>query len=134
MTDLNALQAWLDAYVDAWRSPEPDKIGALFTEDATYAYEPYDSSPERGRKAIVAAWLKDPDQPGSFECHYQALAVNGDLGVAQGWTRYRNPEREYRNIFVVRLDDQGRCSEFTEWYMKVPESAEEIPELGEQVG
>jgi hypothetical protein len=50
------LQVWLDAYVDTWRSYDPAAIGALFAEDATYAYHPYDEGDEvvRGREAIVA--------------------------------------------------------------------------------
>ena len=35
-------QAWLDAYVEAWRSYDRPAIEALFTEDASYAYHPYD--------------------------------------------------------------------------------------------
>jgi hypothetical protein len=32
------VQAWLDAYVDAQRTYDPEAIGHLFAEDATYAY------------------------------------------------------------------------------------------------
>ncbi len=45
------VQAWLDAYVDAWRTYEAGTIGALFSADATYAYHPHDE-PERGREAV----------------------------------------------------------------------------------
>ncbi|MDR9451175.1 MAG: SgcJ/EcaC family oxidoreductase, partial [Acidimicrobiia bacterium] len=48
---------WIDAYIDAWRSNDPESIAALFAEDATYAYHPWDE-PLRGREAIVADWLK----------------------------------------------------------------------------
>jgi hypothetical protein len=49
----HALQRWLDAYVEAWRTYDPAAIGALFSEDATYAYHPYDGGEEvvRGREA-----------------------------------------------------------------------------------
>ena len=59
------LQVWLDAYVGAWRSYDPASIGALFAEDATYAYHPYDEGDEvvRGRQAIVADWLAERDEP-----------------------------------------------------------------------
>ena len=52
----DAVQRWLDAYVDAWRTYDPAAIGALFAEDAIYAYHPYDKGEEivRGREAIVA--------------------------------------------------------------------------------
>ena len=120
MPEMAALQGWLDAYVDAWRSNDASKIAPLFSEDALYAWHPYDTEPARGRDAIVQAWLEKPDDPGDWECHYEALAVTGDVGVAQGWTRYRaradKPAREYKNVFVIRFDRDGRCREFTEWY------------------
>ena len=51
--DRPVLQAWLDRYVQAWKSYDPDAIGALFGEDATYRYHPYDGDDQviRGRDA-----------------------------------------------------------------------------------
>jgi hypothetical protein len=61
----DAVQRWIDAYVDAWRTYDPASIGALFAEDATYAYHPYDEGEEvvRGREAIVADWLEEGTNP-----------------------------------------------------------------------
>src|SRR5712671_3052597 len=61
-----AVVDWLKAYMHAWETYSPDAIGDLFTEDATYSFHPYDA-PVVGRQAIVDAWLKDPDAPGTFE-------------------------------------------------------------------
>ena len=76
-----------------------------------------------GRPAVVAAWLTDPDEPGSWEADYEVLAVDGDAYVAHGRTRYLTDDRadidrEFANIFVCRFDDDGRCREFTEWFMR----------------
>ena len=50
---------------------------------------------------------------------YKILAVNDDLGVVRGWTIYKDdPPREYSNIWLIRLDDAGRCTEFTEWWVE----------------
>jgi hypothetical protein len=127
MADMASLQRWLDDYVEAWRTYDPERIRRLFSQDATYTYHPFDQDPMRGLDEIVKAWLDNPDQPGSWECEYRALAVTRDVGVAQGWTRYRansnTPERDYRNIFVIRFDRDGRCREFTEWYVSPRPSA-----------
>jgi hypothetical protein len=32
-------------------------------------------------------------------------------------------EREYHNCFVMRSDDDGRCADFTEWFMQQPRDA-----------
>ena len=117
------LQQWLEEYVEAWRTYVPEKIENLFSENALYFYSPFDEqNPLRGREAIVADWLKEPDPVGSWEARYVPVAVEGNVGVAQGRTRYfgsdRSIEREFDNIFVLHFDDAGRCARFTEWYMK----------------
>ena len=112
------VQAWLDAYVAAWGSYDRAAIGELFAEDATYRYHPYDD-PERGREAIVGGWLDEPDEPGSWEASYAPLLVEGDRAVATGETRYADGQT-FSNLFVLEFDGDGRCSDFTEWYMEHP--------------
>jgi hypothetical protein len=117
----DGVQAWLDRYVAAWRSYDPAGIGALFSDDATYAYHPWDDGDQvlRGRAAIVANWLEEPDQPDSWSADYRPLLVSGDRAVATGVTRYDNGQ-VYDNMWVLRFDDAGRCAEFVEWYMLRP--------------
>jgi ketosteroid isomerase-like protein len=122
----DAVQAWLDAYLEAWRSYDPAQIGALFSDDARYAHSPFDErEPVRGRAAIVANWLEAPDAPGSWEAHYAPIAVDGNVAIAQGRTRYLltdgTVEREFANSFVMEFDQAGRCTRFTEWYMQAPD-------------
>ena len=50
------VQDWLDRYVRAWQTYDPDAIGELFADDARYRYAPW-GEPVRGRDAIVASWL-----------------------------------------------------------------------------
>ena len=119
--DGESVQVWLDKYVEAWRTYDPAQIGDLFSEDAIYFYSPFDD-PIRGREAIVADWLIEPNAVGSWEGRYVPVAVEGNVGVAQGRTRYLRPdgavEREFDNIFVLNFDEAGRCACFTEWYMQ----------------
>ena len=112
------VQRWLDAYVAAWRTYDRDAIAALFSADASYAYHPYDE-PLRGRDAIVANWLDEPDDPGSWEASYRPLMLDGDRAVATGESRYADGE-VFSNLWVLRFDDDGRCSEFVEWFMLQP--------------
>jgi hypothetical protein len=118
--------AWLDAYVQAWHSYNPEAIGALFAEHATYAYHPWDE-PVRGREAIVATWLENPDTAGSYAAHYEPLAIDENVAVATGQSRYFHSDgsldKEYYNCFVIHFGDDGRCTSFTEWYMQKPAEA-----------
>lgn len=120
--DRAGFAAWLERYVDAWRLNDAVAIGDLFSADVRYAYGPFDEA-LAGRAAVVAGWLTDPDAPGSWQADYEVLAIDGDVYVAHGRTRYltddrREVEREFANIFVCRFDDEGRCREFTEYYMR----------------
>jgi ketosteroid isomerase-like protein len=133
--DRSAAQAWLDAYVEAWKTYDREQVAALFAEDATYRYHPYDPDHEtvRGRAAIVADWVapegnaSSRDVEGTYDGHYEPFAIDGDRVVATGWSRYWTDatrstlERSYLNVFLMRFDDSGACREFVEYYMKEPE-------------
>ena len=122
------VQRWLDAYVAAWRSYDPGEIGALFAEDATYRFHPWDE-PVTGREAIVADWRDDQDDAGSWEAHYEPYAVEGDRAAAIGESRYLEPDGStrdrYHNVFRLRFDGDGRCTEFTDFYMEQPKAKPE---------
>ncbi|TRW43213.1 nuclear transport factor 2 family protein [Georgenia yuyongxinii] len=118
--DDRRLTDWMEGYVRAWNSNDPADIQALFTEDAVYLTEPY-AEPWQGRNAIVRGWLEIKDEPGQTTFRWEPLAVEGDLHLVQGRTEYRiDPPRSYRNLWAIRLDGDGRCFEFTEWWMKEP--------------
>ena len=124
--DRDLVQDWLDRYIVAWRANQPQPIADLFSDDAVYRYRPYadDAQIIRGRDAIVAAWLEEPDAPDAWEAKYEPYAVDGDRAVAIGWSRYYatidQPERVYYNCYLMAFDAGGRCTEFTEYYMEVP--------------
>ena len=133
--DKAAVDLWLEAYVDAWTSYDTDEIAALFADEVRYRYHPYDQ-PIVGRDAVVASWLGEGDfagastrdDPGTYTAGYHTIAVDGDHAVAIGTTSYREtPDgpvvKVYDNCFVMRFDDDGRCSEFTEWFVKRPLTA-----------
>ena len=117
MVTRELVQGWLDAYVRAWRSYDETAIRALFAPDATYAYKPYDE-PEQGHDAIVAAWLREPDEPATWEAAYAPSLIEGRRAIATGETRYRDPGKVYSNLFELEFDDDERCTRFVEWYME----------------
>jgi ketosteroid isomerase-like protein len=126
--DEASVARWLDAYVHAWTSYDPAAIGDLFSEDAVYRYHPWDEptpSHVRGRDAIVDSWLGDKDAPGSWSAEYRPWLVSDERAVAIGDSRYfagdgSTVEREFHNVFLLVFDDDGRCREFSEIYMKRP--------------
>ncbi len=120
--DRQGFQNWLDRYVEAWKSYDPDTIASLWSEDAEYRYHPQDE-PLMGRQAIVDNWLEEKDDPGTYDARYEVLAIDGDTHVAQGWSRYFDgpggqPNDEYHNIYVVQFNDRGEATSFTEYWIQ----------------
>jgi ketosteroid isomerase-like protein len=124
MVDRAEVSQWLADYVTAWRTNDAGRIAALFTADAAYRYHPYEE-PIVGGEAIAADWLEEPDDPDVWEAEYEAVAVDGDTAVAVGTSVYRataaRPARTYHNCFVLRFAADGRCREFTEWFVQRPD-------------
>lgn len=117
MTD-ETVTNWMNGYLKAWESNEPDDVRALFTDDAEYRYSPSDSAPLQGIDAIVADWIKDRDERGTWTFTWEPVVVADGIAVVQGRTTY-SAKSEYDNLWVIRFAPDGRAHHFTEWYMDV---------------
>jgi uncharacterized protein (TIGR02246 family) len=117
MTDTDVLSGWINAYVRAWNTNDPADIGALFAEQAVYYTAPY-RPPWQGREQIIEGWLSRKDEPGETTFTWRTVAVAGDVAVIEGTTAY--PSETFSNLWVIRFDEDGRCREFTEWWMEHP--------------
>jgi hypothetical protein len=114
--DRDQLTQWLEAYERAWRTRGTDLLAKLFTEDAIYSTAPYEKS-HRGLGAIGEMWEAErlgPDE--GFEMSAEIVAVEGDRGVVRVEVQYHEPKnKEYRDLWIVRLNDAGLCFGFEEW-------------------
>ena len=124
MIDETRIRDWLAAYRHAWTTDDPDEVGRLFADDVRYFTAPY-LAPLAGAEAVAAYWLgeNEAEIPWSFE--YQVLAQEDDLFVVRAVTTYpegtsdaEGPET-FHNLWLVRLDADGRASEFVEYFMLV---------------
>jgi ketosteroid isomerase-like protein len=126
---------WLQDYVGAWKSYDRDEIAALFSDDISYRFQPYEEPPTVGRDAVVEVWLGEGhaegastrDEPGTYDAEYHCVAVDGDVAVARGSSTYYTErggpvDKVYDNCYLMRFDSDGRCSEFTEFYMERPKA------------
>jgi uncharacterized protein (TIGR02246 family) len=114
--DREDLRRWIDGYVRAWRTPGTDGLASVFTPDATYLAAPFDP-PVRGLEAIARFWEAERESAEEvFTFDWEPVAVDGSVGVARVDVRYGNPvARTYRDLWIVTLADDGRCSGFEEW-------------------
>lgn len=115
MIERAAVRRWVDGYLDAWTTNDPDGLAELFTEDARYFTLPT-RAPVEGRDAIIRDWLDRADEPGSWTARLDVIAVDGNVAVVQGEVDYADDE-DFANLWVIKFADDGRASEFTEWWI-----------------
>ena len=116
VTDRAMVRRWLAGYEAAWRAPGTEGLAGLFTGDAGYLQSPYEQ-PVTGLDAIRRMWEAERQGPDEvFTLVNDILAVDGPVAVVRAEVRYGEPARqEYRDLWVIRLDDDGLCTRFEEW-------------------
>lgn len=127
--DRAQLNDWVAEYERLWRTTGTDGLGEIFSESAIYSTAPF-QRPHRGLAAIERLW-EDERQSADEEFTIEAeiVAVEGDTGVARVDVRYGAPrEISYKDLWIVALDEDGRCTSFEEWPFWPPESAGQTAE------
>jgi ketosteroid isomerase-like protein len=116
-------EAWIAAYERAWRAPGTEALGELFTPDATYLQGPYDE-PVIGLPAIGRMWEAEREGPDeAFRMTSDVVAVDGATAVARLEVHYGDPVwQQWRDLWVIRFADDGRCAAFEEWPVSPPTS------------
>lgn len=117
------VEAWVAGYERAWRTPGTAALADLFARDAVYSPAPY-ATPYRGLDEIAAMWEAEragPDE--AFEMAPEVVAVEGCVAVVRVAVRYASPMQEYRDLWVLRRDADGRCTHLEEWPFWPPGSA-----------
>ena len=114
--DRVTLLGWVEGYERAWRARGTDSLKELFAEDASYSPAPY-ARPHLGLDAIARMWETERVGPEeAFEMQSEVVAIEGDTGVVRVAVRYGQPKgQEYRDLWVIRLDANERCTHFEEW-------------------
>ena len=130
VTDRGKVSEWLTGYEAAWRSAGTGSLADLFTADAGYLQSPYEL-PVTGLDAIARMWEAEREGPDeAFTLATEILAVDGPVAVVRAEVRYGDPSRqEFRDLWVIRLDDDGRCTWFEEWpyWPERPFLADDLP-------
>jgi len=119
--DLIAFKSWLDAYGQAWENRNPETAAALFTEDGSYQVMPF-LEPMRGRKAIFEYWSEVARTEENIRFEYEILVAKSDLNIARWSASFvivpQGLQTQLDGIFLISLDEEGRCRSLREWWHK----------------
>ena len=114
-------QSWLEAYGRAWIKRDPRAAAALFAEDGTYQVTPF-AEPMRGRSEIFDYWVHVAETEREVQFGYQILNVTPGEGIARWWASFlivpEELQRKVDGIFLITLDDDGRCKALRECWHK----------------
>lgn len=107
----------MDGYVLAWTTNDAVDISALFSPDAVY--DPQTPEGEwDGIDEIVQRWQDRDQEEENWEFEWLPIVETDDIAIITGRTRYIDPPVSYRNLFIIRFDDENRCHDFTEWWIE----------------
>jgi uncharacterized protein (TIGR02246 family) len=114
--DRAAVEQWVDGYERAWRSPGTEALVGLFAPDVTYLTSPW-AQPVVGLEAIARFWEAERDGPDEeFTMSSEVVAVDGRTAVVRVHVEYGGPKgTSWRDLWVIRFAEDGRCSAFEEW-------------------
>ncbi len=109
---------WLDKLKNAWETKNPNAAIDLCAEKFIWHETPF-SKPLKTKKQLLEEWKVVLSQE-NISVSYEVLSVSKNVGIAQwraAFTRLSSKEKvTLDGIFKVTLNEQGKCTEFHQWY------------------
>ena len=117
MYDLK-MQRWFDALMNIWRDKKPERVTDLCA-DAFFWYETPFSEPITHKESLKKEWQSILNQT-DISLKYKILSIHDNIGIAQ-WEALFTTQKPYKKyhlngIYFVKLDNQGKCIEFRQWF------------------
>ncbi|WP_021596047.1 MULTISPECIES: nuclear transport factor 2 family protein [Actinomadura] len=114
--DRDAVERWVAGYERAWRTPGTEPLTDLFSPDVSYLPSPW-AHPIVGLPRLGQWWDAErdgPDEP--FTMTSEIVAIDGDRAVVRIEVTYeRDDLARWRDLWIMRFDTEGRCTQFEEW-------------------
>lgn len=110
---------WLETLKIAWVKREPKKAVQLVADRFEYYEEPLEK-PITKKEALIEVWKEVPKTQKDILFNYKIVAEKNNLGVAEWEAKYvsikTNKKFKLNGVFLVRLNKDGRATEFKQWW------------------
>ena len=108
---------WLGAYRDAWLQRDADAAAALFTDDATYAEQPYQEA-FAGPAGVRDYWARVTATQSNIEMRYGTPISVGNRTAVEWWTTLVNDgvPITLAGAFILTFDGSGLCRSLREYW------------------
>ncbi len=116
------VEAWAEAYRQAWEAADSKAAAELFTEDASYRDNIFEE-PHRGRDGIERYWTNVTAAQSEATVRMGAPFVDGRRAVIEFWTTMLvdGDELTLPGALLLRFDDDGLCEDLREYWVTLPE-------------
>ena len=109
---------WLDKLKNAWETKTPNAVVDMCADKFLWFETPF-SEPLKTKEHLLREWEGVLKQE-NISVSYEILSINENTGIAQ-WNAIftRLPSKQMvtlDGIFKVSLNEQGKCTEFHQWY------------------
>ena len=113
------VQAWVDAYAQAWRDRDADAAAKLFTDDSRYHDHPLREA-HRGAEGVRSYWANVTSTQDRVDVRMGRPIESPDArhAAVEFWVRMLNGGAEVTliGILFLRFAEDGRCEELRETY------------------
>jgi hypothetical protein len=108
---------WLAAYRKAWVERDADAAAALFTEDATYAEQPYETA-FPGRVGVHDYWARVTATQSDIAMQFGTPITVGNRTAVEWWTTLKNGGVPITlgGAFILTFDASGLCRTLREYW------------------
>ena len=117
--DRVSFERWLREYVRRQEQGDATVVRELWAEDGVYWWGPF-NEPRRGVQAIYEHHRNALSHQSRWTCAVKTLAVTAEHGIAHFRLTLDDhvpgEPNTYDGIFLVCLNDEGKCTRFEEWY------------------
>jgi limonene-1,2-epoxide hydrolase len=112
--------AFVEAYGRAWESWDFSAFVDLFSESVVYVAHATAESVV-GRDELAAYIRKEAEDQGRARVRMGRPVIDGDRVAAEFWVTRSNEGQDWTTAgcFIARLDSDGRCSDFREYWFDV---------------
>ncbi|HUD05260.1 MAG TPA: nuclear transport factor 2 family protein [Patescibacteria group bacterium] len=109
---------WLKKLINVWEPKNPNGVLDLVAEKFLWYETPFDDLITTKEK-LLQEWQTVLDQD-DIKVTYEILSLENNIGIAHWhatFTRLSSGEKaELDGIYKVILDENGKCTEFHQWY------------------
>jgi len=117
MTTTSSVEAWAEAYRQAWEEADAEAVKALFAEGSSYRSNIFED-PHIGRDGIEAYWAGVTETQSDIVVLMGRPFVDGSRAAVEFWTTMRvdDADTTLTGCLLLTFDDEGLCTDLREYW------------------